>query len=94
MIVSMTSTLKTEEAGDSISPGSPEGNDGDPTGCVPNISKQERRKRLAFGVLAFAVSLIILVVLLAIGADRWWRLVLFLMFLGATVGFFQWRDKT
>jgi hypothetical protein len=62
--------------------------------CIANISLKERRKRLAAGAIQFAVGLIILAALLAAGADRWWRIVLFLMFWGAAAGFFQWRDKT
>lgn len=62
--------------------------------CIPNISPAERRKRLAAGVVQFAVSLGILGMLLAAGADRGWRLALLLPFWGAAAGFFQWRDKT
>ncbi len=62
--------------------------------CTPNINTRERRKRLAAGVIQFAISLAVLAALIAIGADRWWRLVLLPMFWGAAAGFFQWRDKT
>jgi hypothetical protein len=62
--------------------------------CISNISVLERRKRLAAGGIQFALALIILAVLVAAGADRWWRLVLFLIFWGAASGFFQWREKT
>ena len=62
--------------------------------CIPNISTRERRKRLASGVIIFAISLLILAALIAAGASRWWRLALFLPFAGAATGFFQWRDKT
>ena len=62
--------------------------------CIPNISARERQKRLAAGVIQFVITLAILAALLASGADRWWRLPLFLFFWGAAVGFFQWRDKT
>ena len=67
-----------------------------PTGavCIPNISLQERRKRLVSGVIAFAISLVILAVLMATGTSRWWRLALFPLFAAATGGFYQWRDKT
>jgi hypothetical protein len=62
--------------------------------CVPNISKAERLKRLAGGMVQLAIGLAILVGLMAFGASRWWRLALFpFMFAGAS-GFFQWRDKT
>ena len=62
--------------------------------CIPNISTAERRKRLAFGVVTFVITLAILAALVATGVSRWWRLPLFLLFMGAGTGFFQWRDKT
>jgi hypothetical protein len=62
--------------------------------CIPNISFDERRVRLIAGVVQFGVGLAILAVLIALGANRWWRLALFLPFGGAAAGFFQWRDKT
>lgn len=62
--------------------------------CTPNISPRERRKRLAAGAIQFVISLVILAALLASDASRWWRLPLFLVFWGAAVGYFQWRDKT
>jgi hypothetical protein len=46
------------------------------------------------GVVPFAISLVVLAVLAATGADWRWRLALFPLFWGAAVGFFQWRDKT
>ncbi len=67
-----------------------------PTGevCIPNISAPERRKRLVGGLIGFFISLVFLAALIAIGADHWWRLVLFPFFWAAAAGFFQWRDKT
>ncbi len=62
--------------------------------CIPNINTVERRKRLASGVIIFLVSLVILAALLAFGVSRWWRLALLPLFMGASSGFFQWRDKT
>ncbi len=62
--------------------------------CIPNISPRERRKRLAGGVIMFVISLAVLAALMATGADRGWRLVLWPLFAGAASGFFQWRDKT
>jgi len=62
--------------------------------CIPNISPREQRRRLVFGVAQFAISLAVLLTLLARGMHRWWRLPLFLLFWGAGAGFFQWRDKT
>ena len=62
--------------------------------CIANISRRERRKRLMSGVVQFAAAIAILAALVVTGVDRWWRLPLFLLFAGATAGFFQWRDKT
>ncbi len=62
--------------------------------CIPNISLRERRKRLAIGVVSFVLAIGVLIVLIATGADRWARLPLFFLFIGATSGYFQWRDKT
>jgi hypothetical protein len=73
------------------------GGDGIDTGneiCIPNISEAERRKRLAAGVIQFLFSLGILAALLVFGVSRWWRLLLLPFFMGASSGFFQWRDKT
>ncbi len=62
--------------------------------CIPNISGPERRKRLRGGLVSLAISMAVLAALLATGTDRWWRLALFPLLVGATEGFFQWRDKT
>lgn len=62
--------------------------------CISNISPAERRKRLLGGVTGFVIALVVLAVLIASGADRLWRLPLFLLFFGAANGYFQWRDKT
>jgi len=62
--------------------------------CISNISPAERRKRLLGGVVGFVIALVVLSVLISIGADRLWRLPLFLFFFGAANGYFQWRDKT
>jgi hypothetical protein len=72
----------------------PNGGSGPGAICIPNISTRERRKRLAGGAITFIITLAILAVLMALGASQWWRLVLFPLFAGAAIGFFQWRDKT
>src|SRR5262245_44270720 len=64
------------------------------TVCIANISPNERRKRLVFGVIALVIGLAILAVLIATGAARWWRLALLPLFWVAAIGFFQWRDQT
>jgi len=60
----------------------------------PNISQPERRKRLIAGGVQFGVAGLVLAVLLATGANRWWRLALAPLFFGGACGVFQWRDKT
>ncbi len=72
----------------------PTGNSETDEVCIPNISTRERRKRLTGGAIMFVISLAVLAALMTGHADRGWRLVLFPLFWGAAVGFFQWRDKT
>ena len=62
--------------------------------CIPNISETGRLGRFVFGAISLAIGIAVLIVLMNIAAERGWRLVLFLPFVGATTGFFQWRDKT
>lgn len=62
--------------------------------CIPNISYKERQRRLTFGAVQLALGVALLIGLMVMGADRWWRLGLWLFFSGAAIGFFQWRDKT
>ena len=62
--------------------------------CIANISPAERRRRLNFGLVMFAISLIVLAVLVVSGADRLWRLPLAFLFMAAASGYFQWQDKT
>jgi len=62
--------------------------------CIANISTAERRKRLNFGIISFAVGLVLLAILMATGANRWFRLPLLLVFWAAATGYFQWHDKT
>jgi hypothetical protein len=62
--------------------------------CIANISARERMKRLIGGVIPFVIALAILTWLISTNADRLWRLPIFLLFVSAASGFFQWRDKT
>ena len=62
--------------------------------CIANISPAERRKRLRFGAIQFGISALILAALLIFGADKLWRLVLYLPLAAAFSGIFQARDKT
>jgi hypothetical protein len=65
-----------------------------PAAVRPNISYRERRKRLIAGGVQLGAAGMVLAVLLASGANRWWRLALAPLFFGAASGVFQWREKT
>ena len=62
--------------------------------CIPNISLVEQRKRLIGGVLGLIMGIAVLAILINTGAVRTWRLALFPLWMGATVGYFQAREKT
>jgi len=62
--------------------------------CIANISPRERQLRMRFGIVQFAVSLIILTVLVALDLDPLWRLPLIFMFWTAAIGYFEAKDKT
>jgi hypothetical protein len=62
--------------------------------CIANISTAERNKRLRMGIIEFVVALVILAVLMITGVSHLWRLGLFLLFVAAATGYFQWHDKT
>jgi fatty acid desaturase len=59
-----------------------------------NLGPRERRKRFIFGAAMLVVALAAAGALLAAGADRWWRLALFVPFALAGHGLFQARAKT
>lgn len=61
---------------------------------IPNINRAQRRRRLAGGLVALALSLVLLLILLFLDVSRWWRLALLPFFYVAASGIFQWRDKT
>lgn len=62
--------------------------------CIANISPYERRKRLMFAIRQFAVTLILLGVLILLELNPLWRLPLFFLLSASTVSYFQSRDKT
>jgi hypothetical protein len=76
----------------SSSPMDHEHDDGE--ACIANISPRERLKRLIGGVIPFVFALSILTWQISTNVDRLWRLPLFLLFVAAASGFFQWWDKT
>jgi hypothetical protein len=69
-------------------------NPGEGAVCIPNISPKERRKRLRFAILQFAVSIVLLGALLVFDVNPLWRLSLFFIFSAAATSYFQARDKT
>jgi hypothetical protein len=64
------------------------------TVCIANIGPRERRKRLIFGTVSLALSVLIASALVLRGVSIGWRVVLFLPLMSAGLGFFQWREKT
>lgn len=65
-----------------------------PEVCLLNIGPRQRALRLRFGAVSLAVALVASAGLVAAAVPAWWRLVTFLPFAAATVGFFQARRKT
>jgi hypothetical protein len=62
--------------------------------CIANIGPRERRKRLVFGIVALAASVVISFLFVFYRVQPVWRLPLFVpLYLGA-LGFFQARDRT
>ena len=66
----------------------------EPVVCFTNIGPQQQRKRMAFGLFAFAVGIGFAAFLFLIDANVWWRFLVFLPFAAAGLGYFQARDKT
>jgi hypothetical protein len=66
----------------------------DATVCIANIGPQQQRMRLRFGLVTFAIGIIIAALLLLTGVSPAWRIVLFLPFYLGGIGYFQARDKT
>ncbi len=73
---------------------SPTGSASEPNVCLSNIGPKEQRKRLMFGIIAFVFGIAVAALLIATNANVLWRLVLFVPFAGAGIGYFQARDKT
>ncbi len=64
----------------------------DTSGFV-NIGFAEQGKRRVMGMIAFLLSMFIYVALVLSGAERNWRLVLFVPLFGSMLGFFQARRR-
>jgi hypothetical protein len=67
---------------------------GPPPTRTPNIGPRQIHRRLMGGWVALGVAIALLVLLLALDAPRWSRLVLFPPLWAAGLGFFQARDRT
>ena len=62
--------------------------------CIPNIGPHERRKRFIWGAMTLGASVLFTAALALSGADRRWRLLVFLPLWIAALGVFQAREKT
>lgn len=62
--------------------------------CIPNISPQERKKRVQFAIRYFLFTLVVLGMLIAFDVNPLWRLPLFFMFSAAATSYIQALDKT
>ena len=62
--------------------------------CVANIGTAGRRMRLVFGVVTLVGAVGLWIGLVHYGADRWWRLAVFLPLLLGGIGVFQARGRT
>jgi len=62
--------------------------------CIPNISLQERKKRVRFAIQYFFFTIFVLGALLVFDVNPLWRLSLFFMLSAATTSYIQALDKT
>jgi hypothetical protein len=62
--------------------------------CIANIGPKQRLMRLNFGIFAAIAGAAFAAFVVLTGQPTWMRLLCFLPFSGAALGFFQWKDKT
>jgi hypothetical protein len=62
--------------------------------CIANIGPKQQQLRLRFGLVMFAIGIIVAALVILTGVDRAWRISLFLPFYLGAIGYFQARDKT
>jgi hypothetical protein len=61
---------------------------------IANIGPRERRKRLLFGIVLLAGSLLLAAILIRSDVPRSWRMLLAIPLWAAGLGLFQARAKT
>jgi len=61
---------------------------------VANIGTREKQKRLGFGIFMLVISVVLLSLLFALDASRWFRLILVLPLFLAGLGIFQAKEET
>jgi hypothetical protein len=64
------------------------------SGAVCNITRHGEQRRMRFGLLAAAVTVICGACMVVLGTPPLWRLLIFLPAAGAGYGIFQARAKT
>ncbi len=62
--------------------------------CYENIGPRERALRARFGAQALIFGVVLGISLVLLGADRWWRLVLFFPLAVAVTNWLQARERT
>jgi len=62
--------------------------------CIANIGPKQRRMRLYFGIAVAVAGVAFAAFVVLTGQPVWARLLAFLPFSAAALGFFQYRDKT
>jgi hypothetical protein len=59
-----------------------------------NIGPQERRKRAVSGYFILALTIVSLAAMIILNINRWWRLLLIILYWIAATGYFQAKEKT
>jgi hypothetical protein len=62
--------------------------------CIANIGPKQRQMRLNFGLAGFALTAMLLIALIALGAPVWARVLVFLPAMAGAIGVWQYREKT
>lgn len=61
---------------------------------VANIGTREKQKRLGFGIFMLVISGVLISLLFALDASRWFRLILVIPLYLAGLGVFQAKEET